>query len=81
MQYIIIAAFFEWEEDDRVIFSYVYPGIVTAKLDERYSIIGVEGTGVRMHTKKLVRYANYGKSVLCKKRTKPATHRVCIRPV
>lgn len=63
-QYIVVAPFFEWNEDDRVIFSYVYPKALSAKLDQRYTRINVENTEIRISVRKLLRYVKYGENVL-----------------
>jgi len=64
VQYMTVAPFFDWNKDDRVIFSYVYPKILTAKLDQHYTNISVENIGIRIHTQKLLQYSKYGKCVL-----------------
>lgn len=64
VQYITVAPFFDWSEDDRVIFSYVYPKILTAKLDQGYTGLSVKNIGIRIHTQKLLQYSKYGKCVL-----------------
>ncbi|PHS41095.1 MAG: hypothetical protein COB07_03640 [Sulfurovum sp.] len=63
-QYIVVAPFFEWDEEDRVIFSYVYPKALSAKLDQRYTSINVENTGIRISVQKLLRYVKYGENIL-----------------
>ena len=63
-QYIVVAPFFKWNEYDRVIFSYVYPEALRAKLNQRYTNMSVENTVIRVSEQKLLRYIKYGESIL-----------------
>jgi len=63
-EYLKVAPLFEWGEDDRVIFSYVYPKFLTGKFDQNYANISVENTGIYISVRKLFKYIQYGESIL-----------------
>ena len=63
-RFMKISQYFEWNDEAKVIFSYIYPKALTAKLHKRYTEVTIRQVLLIIPAKKLLAYIEYGKKVL-----------------